>query len=270
MPSVRYPAVAGAFYPGDRFKLNQTVAGLLPKGGQALPAAAVVVPHAGYIYSGACAGKTLAGVAIPSTVILLGPNHTGRGVPLAAAAAERWTMPLGPVPVDQELLSELVLRCGGLEFDAAAHKSEHSLEVQLPLLYALRADLSVAPIVVGTADPVQLLALGEALAELISARDEAPLILVSSDMTHYESAVSAREKDLDAIARMEEIDPEGLLRTVQSRGLSMCGVAPATAALVALRRLGVTRGETVCYTHSGLVTGDEREVVAYAGMVFRA
>ncbi len=270
MSSVRYPAVAGAFYPADRFQLAELVAKLAVGEQEALPAVGAIVPHAGYVYSGACAGRTLAAIDLPASIILIGPNHTGHGSALAAAVEESWATPLGRVDIDRELLEGLVDRCDDLVFDAVAHRSEHSLEVQLPLLQTLAPDARIAPVVVGASDLARLVALGEALADLVLGRDERPLICVSSDMTHYEPADLARQKDEKAIAHLKTVDAKGLLRTVATEDISMCGVGPATAALVAFSRLGVRSGETICYTHSGMVTGDESEVVAYAGMVFRA
>lgn len=269
MSSVRYPAVAGAFYPADGARLRETVQALLPAVEATRPALGAMVPHAGYIYSGGCAGQTLAGVRIPDRVILLGPNHTGRGGPLAAADQRQWATPLGLVELDQELLAALVGEVPGLEFDSRAHSSEHCLEVEVPFLQVLGGEnLRIAPIVVGTHDFRALTALGEALARVAGAREAPPLILVSSDMTHYEPADRAREKDAKALAALEAVDAEGLYRTVLEEQITMCGVAPAVAACTAWRHLGVSQGELACYTHSGIVTGDEREVVAYAGMTF--
>ncbi|RMF73781.1 MAG: AmmeMemoRadiSam system protein B, partial [Acidobacteria bacterium] len=264
------PVVAGKFYPMHDVELGRLVGTLY----QAVdvsprPAFGVLAPHAGYVYSGACAARALADVDIPPQVVLLGPNHTGHGARLSAAPEDLWRTPLGNVPVDAELLGELEAACPGLRREPAAHRFEHSLEVEVPFLQVRRPDVTIAPIVVGTHDLDELLGLGRALAEVCEARTPRPLLLVSSDMTHYEPATRAAEKDRLALERLEAVDPEGLHRVVLSRGISMCGVAPAVAALEALRRMGARRGEVVCYTNSGAVTGDDREVVAYAGVVFR-
>jgi AmmeMemoRadiSam system protein B len=124
--------------------------------------------------------------------------------------------------------------------------------------------------VVGTHDLATLLGFGRALADVVAGLPEPPLIVVSSDMTHYESVEAAAAKDRGALDALAAVDPEGLHTVVRQREISMCGVAPAIVGLAALRRLGVRTGELTVYTHSGVVTGDRREVVAYAGMVFRA
>ena len=269
MSSVRYPAVAGAFYPADGARLRETVQALLPAEAEPRPAVGVVVPHAGYIYSGGCAGRTLAGVRIPDQVILLGPNHTGRGGSLAAPEEEQWATPLGSVRVDRDLLEALAREAPALEFDSRAHTAEHCLEVEVPFLQVLGGEaLSIAPIVVGIHDLHALTAFGEAIARVVGEQETPPLVLVSSDMTHYEPAFQAKEKDEKALAALEAVDADRLYRTVMEEKITMCGVAPAVAACTAWRRLGVRRGKLACYTHSGIVTGDEREVVAYAGMIF--
>jgi hypothetical protein len=269
MTSVRQPIVAGKFYPADPRRLAALLDELFAERPETVDALAVMVPHAGYVYSGGCAAQTFARVQPAERVLLLGPNHTGRGVAVAAAEEDVWHTPLGNVPVDRELVDALVAGGVGVERDSRAHRGEHSLEVQLPFLQRLAPDVRVAPIAVGETRLDELLRLGRAMAAAIEASQPRPLIVVSSDMTHYESATSAREKDELALARLEALDPSGLHEVVLSHGITMCGFAPATAAAEALRLLGARRVERVCYTHSGLVTGDEREVVAYAGLLFR-
>ncbi len=269
MAAIRYPAVAGAFYPADPRRVAAMLSELVVPSPDPAPAAGVLVPHAGWVFSGRCAGETLGRVAVPPTVVLLGPNHTGMGSPLAAAPEDAWMTPAGRAIVDRPLLEELARHDPEVAFDAAAHRREHCLEVEVPLLLARRPGVRIAPVVVGTGDPGALARLGEALAATLAGRQPRPLLLVSSDMTHYEPAEVARARDLPVLERMAACDPEGTLAAVARLGTTMCGVAPAVAALHALRRLGCGGGEVVCYTHSGEVTGDDREVVAYAGMIFR-
>lgn len=274
MSSVRKPVVAGKFYPAEREALREQVAGLLggaPSSeafGERARPRAVMVPHAGYVYSGRCAAEVFRSLELPQSVLLLGPNHTGRGADFSAAPEDYWLTPLGSVAIDRALLDAIAARFPDLRPDASAHRGEHSLEVQVPFLQALRQDVRVAPIAIGTHDPARLAAFGDALAEVIGAWEEAPLLVISSDMTHYEPAEEARVKDEQALAALESLDPRALLEVVSRERITMCGVAPAAAALVALRRLGAERGLVRAYTHSGIVTGDDRDVVAYAGVTF--
>ena len=269
MAAIRYPAVAGAFYPADPRRVAAMLSELVVPAPDPVPAAGVMVPHAGWIFSGRCAGATIGKVAVPPTVVLLGPNHTGMGAPLAAAPEDAWMTPAGKANIDRAFLADLVRHDPEVSLDAAAHRREHCLEVEVPLLLARRPDVRIAPIVVGTHDPGALERLGRALAAVVAEREPRPLLLVSSDMTHYEPAEVARARDLPVLERLAACDPDGVLAEVARRGVTMCGVAPAVAVLHALRDLGCTGGELVCYTHSGEVTGDDREVVAYAGMIFR-
>lgn len=267
---LRKPAVAGHFYSASSLALADEIRRLMPQEEPAAPAVAAMAPHAGYVFSGGCAGQTIARLDIPDTVILIGPNHTGRGTAMAYAPEDAWLTPLGKVDLDRSLLERLAARLPDLEPSAAAHQQEHCLEVLVPFLQVRRPDVRLAPIVLGTQDLDRLLALGEALAAVIEHEDPRPLMLISSDMTHYESAQAAREKDEQALAALETLDPARLHQVVRRERISMCGMGPAAAVAEAARRLGVERGERVCYTNSAAVTGDEREVVAYAGMVFRA
>ncbi len=151
--------------------------------------------------------------------------------------------------------------------DARAHEREHSLEVQIPFLQHLVGEFRFVPVCVMTHDREELLTLGEAIADTVRHCSDPVLLVISSDMTHYEPAETAREKDMRAVARIEAMDPEGLHETVLAEKITMCGVAPAVAGLTAARRLGATRGRLVAYASSGDVTGDMDEVVGYAGMV---
>ncbi len=269
---VRSPAVAGLFYPAEADALRAAVDGALPAPSKAPPAVALVVPHAGYLYSGATAGRTYAAAPIPEGVVLMGPNHTGLGCPAAVWPAGRWRTPLGDVPVDAEMAGLLLASHPALEVDTAAHLREHALEVQLPFLQqraaAAGSGFGLVSLSVGTQNLDELLAAGRAVAEGLGSigrdGDRDVLLVVSSDMSHYISADEARRRDLPALERVTALDPEGLHAEVSRRGTTMCGLGPAVAGLEAARRLGAGAGELVRYGHSGEVTGEASEVVAYA------
>jgi AmmeMemoRadiSam system protein B len=262
----REPIVAGQFYPADPGDLREVVASYAPKSEKPLEAKGVVVPHAGYVYSGPVAGKVFASVRLPSRVILLGPNHTGRGAALALAPGGSWRTPLGKVSIDAEINGNLLSECPRLQEDPSAHTGEHSLEVQIPFLQVLRPDFSFSAICVRTADYSALETLGHGMARVIKASKEAVLLVASSDMTHYEPADEAARQDRFAIDRMLEVDPRGLYRVVTEKDISMCGFAPTIAVLVACLDLGASAGHLIRYTNSGEASGDYRSVVAYAGI----
>ncbi len=265
MPT-REPSVAGQFYPARSDELRRTVGAFFQKPDFLLEAQAVVVPHAGYVYSGPVAGKVFSAVRIPERIILLGPNHSGRGESLALAPEGEWRTPLGAAEVDAEINRTLLKECSGLKEDFAAHRTEHSLEVQLPFLQALAPAFRFSAICVGTARYSSLASLGHGLAKAIQSASGPVLLIASSDMTHYEPAETAAGQDRFAIDRVLAIDPEGLYRVVLEKDISMCGFAPTVAILIACRDLGATTGRLIDYTNSGEASGDYNRVVAYAGM----
>lgn len=264
----RMPAVSGSFYPGRASELRRTVVSAL---GELQPAAAigVVSPHAGYLYSGGVAGATFARAAIPQTVIVLGPDHHGLGPPLALYGSGSWQTPLGTVPIAAELATELLAECESVTDSPLSHHYEHSLEVQLPFLQLLNPSLHLLPLMVGHAPLPVLLCCGEALARIVARQPVSPLLVASSDMTHYETGQTAREKDERAIERILALDAEGLYRVVRDGRISMCGVLPTVIMLAAARALGGRTAELVRYANSGDVTGDQSQVVGYAGIVVR-
>jgi len=227
----------------------------------------VISPHAGYIYSGAIAGKLFSTITVPDRVILLGPNHHGLGHPGAVSTVDAWETPLGDIPVDPVLSEAILDSCRHFGADEKAHRSEHSLEVQVPFLQFFNSAASFVPVCIGNLSLDALVESGESLADVISGYGESILIIASSDMTHFESAEEARRKDFLALRHVEQLDAEGLYRTVSQNRISMCGVLPSVVMLAAARKLGATKGEVVAYGTSGDVTGDDRDVVAYAGVV---
>jgi hypothetical protein len=263
---IREPAVAGRFYPGNSSKLRLEIESYLSKPDSPLDAKAIVSPHAGYVYSGGVAGAVFSAVILPRRFIILGPNHTGMGAPLALAPAGDWRTPFGLAAVDAGLNRRLLEECPMLQEDRAAHAREHSLEVQIPFLQARLDTFSFSAICVGTADYTQLESLGHAIARVIRAESESILIVCSSDMNHFESAEVAAVKDRLAIERLLALDPRGLFSVVREKNISMCGFAPAVAALTAGLDLGASAGKLVRYSNSGEISGDFESVVGYAGL----
>ncbi|MGI5862338.1 MAG: AmmeMemoRadiSam system protein B [Myxococcales bacterium] len=262
---IRRPAVAGRFYPGDPARLSNLVAGFLQSEVAASPALAVVAPHAGYIYSGAIAGAAFARVQVPRTVIVLCPNHTGRGERRSLWSSGSWLLPGAELPVDVELAGELK-RQAGLADDQAAHHLEHAVEVQLPFLRARNPEVRIVPLCLGGLTQVECLALGERIAGAVADRRGEVLLVASTDFSHYVPADEARDLDMLAIDRVRAVDPEGLFETVQAREISMCGYVPTTVVLAAARALGARSAELVRYGHSGETSGDFDQVVGYGGL----
>lgn len=263
---IREPAVAGQFYSANPEALRKSVRSFLVQGEASLDAKGIVAPHAGYMYSGAVAGAVYAAVRLPKRFIILGPNHTGKGVALSLYPRGQWRTPLGLVGIDEELNKSLARECSLLVEDTAAHLREHAIEVQIPFIQMLTENPSFAAICVGTAEYSSLEALGHALARAVESSSEAVLLVASSDMSHYEPANVASQKDHLAIDRVLSVDPRGLYRTIFEKDISMCGFAPAVALLTACHDLGASSGRLVRYANSGDVSGDFERVVGYAGM----
>lgn len=263
----RMPAVAGQFYPDEANSLRNMVKEFMDTAGEPRPAIGLMVPHAGYVFSGSFAGQTFASAEIPAKVVMLGPNHTGYGQSLSLFASGSWVTPLGEVPVARELAARILQIYPRLSADDLAHRFEHSLEVQLPFIQVRAPAAEIVPICLAPVPLEELLALGSALGRMLAGFPERVLLVASSDMTHYEPGQAARKKDQLALERVCALDAEGLYRTVSQQQISMCGVAPTVVMLAAARQLGASKGTVICYGNSGDVTGDQSEVVGYAGVL---
>jgi MEMO1 family protein len=265
---LRQPAVAGYFYPADPKILQQELATFLPER-EKTSAHAIVVPHAGYMYSGHVAGEVYASVDLPQTFIILCPNHTGSGSEFDIYPEGEWLTPLGKASVDGELLEQVLSRFPRAVKDGRAHVREHSLEVQIPFLQYLKNEISFLPICIREFEYEHLDELGNVLAEIIQSSNRKILLVASSDMTHYESADSAAKKDRLAIEQMEVLNPRGLYDIIHRFDISMCGYLPVTVTMIASLKLGATEGKLLKYANSGDVTRDYSQVVGYAGLVIQ-
>lgn len=262
----RQPAVAGQFYTGSASLLRSELAKIIPAGINKKKVLGIMAPHAGYIYSGAVAGKGYAGIEIPSTVLIMGPNHRGAGAAAALYPDGDWITPLGAVPINNRLNSLLRQYVPYVQSDSVAHQLEHSLEVQVPFIQHLCPYVSIAALCLGYGDYAAVRQIGEGIAAAIRAYGEEVLIVASTDMSHYESAETARRKDNQALERVLSLDPGGLLRVCRNEHITMCGVVPASVMLVAAKELGAGQAELVTYATSGDVTGDNQQVVGYASV----
>ena len=176
---IRKPFVAGQFYPDSPDQLRSMIAGLVDNKAAKEKVVGLVLPHAGYVYSGAVVGATISRAEFKDTFIIMGPNHTGSGKPLSIMTQGTWKTPLGEVEIDSELSKQFLATSNHLEEDYIAHQYEHSIEVQLPFLQRIWEDPKIVPISLATTEPTILQKLGKILAKLNC------LVLASSDMSHY-------------------------------------------------------------------------------------
>lgn len=273
---VRRPCVAGAFYPADPERLRETIEGCfthrlgpgrLPKPeGYERRIVSVVCPHAGYMYSGPVAAHSyynLAAEAKPRSVIVIGPNHTGLGSPIAMMNSGAWETPLGEVEIDVELADAIFEASDIIDIDEWAHRREHSIEVQLPFLqYIYGSDLRFVPICMGLQDLESSREVGKAIAETANRADA--IIMASTDLTHQEPQASANRKDRMVIEAILSMDEVALQERVRANRISMCGYGPVSVAIVASKLLGASGAELLAYHTSGDITGDQYAVVGYA------
>ena len=269
---VRPPAVAGQFYPGSARGLEHLLDELWPAGEVRRRAApAVMVPHAGLIYSGHIAADVLRRVEIPQDVIIVCPKHTPHGVPWAVAPVATWQLPGEPVAGNLALAERLADQIDGLELDEAAHRREHAIEVELPILRRLRPDVRVVGVAIGGGTLEEVRALGDQLAAVVEASSPRPLLVISSDMNHYLDDATTRKLDRMALDAMATGDPAELYRTVRTHNITMCGVLPAVAVMESVRAVaGAVRYDEVAYDTSARVSGDDQRVVGYAGVILDA
>lgn len=261
--TARAPAVAGMFYPDDPAALTAQVTSLLaaapaPEPG---PVRALIVPHAGYVYSGetaAAAYRCLEPVAPDiQRVVLLGPAHRVYLEGMAVPSVDAFTTPLGEIPLDRDAIEQLAALPGVVEADAA-HALEHSLEVQLPFLQSVLGTFSLVPVVVGECPP-------EAVARLIEALWDPPgssintVFVVTSDLSHFLPYEQARAVDAETSRRIRSCDP---VLTPEDA----CGARAVNGLLVFAARRGLhVRELDVC--NSGDTAGDRARVVGYGSYV---
>lgn len=262
MSAVRPAAVAGAFYPAEAPALRSLVTQYLhaarpidfsPK--------AIVVPHAGYIYSGPVAASAYSALTVARTfirrVVLLGPAHRVAFDGLAASSAEAFATPLGDAPVDRRAL-DLALTLPQVQILDAAHAQEHCLEVQLPFLQQVLADFAIVPLLVGDATP-------EEVSKVLEMLWDGPetLIVISSDLSHYYDYHTAQQLD-QATSRAVET-----LRLEDIRPEQACG-RTALQGLLYVARKRHMRAQTVDLRNSGDTAGPREEVVGYGAYVLTA
>ncbi|MCS7098885.1 MAG: AmmeMemoRadiSam system protein B [Sulfolobales archaeon] len=282
--NVRRAVVAGQFYENNPRDLVEQIEScfLHELGPRELPKAEAspkrvslgfVVPHAGYMYSGPAAAHAYYAFSLekkPTTVVLIGPNHTGVGPSVSVYPDGYWETPLGRVPVDSELTKLIVEKSKFARLDTAAHEYEHSLEVQLPFIqYTLKTNFNIVPITILNQTPRVAEDLAKAVLSAIQTlrRDLFDVVVIAtSDLTHYEPHEVAYRKDRLVIEKITSLDPEGLFRVVVDKGISMCGPGSAMALIYLAKAVNAGGVRLLKYITSGDVTGEKSWVVGYASI----
>ena len=274
---IRRPAVSGMFYAGTAGELQEQIEWCYKHelGPGATPQVnsiglrqlvAMVVPHAGYCYSGPVAAhayKELAEDGLFDTAVILGPNHSGFGGPVSVWVEGSWSTPLGDVEIDQKLAQRLL--GGVIKADETAHVHEHSVEVQLPWLQYLYGKVRIVPVVMLTQDIETARIVGESIAQAGGNL----VVIASSDLTHYEPHSVAMEKDSSVVEAVIALDEEELYERCERLRCTMCGYGPVAAAIVASKQMKGDKTSLLKYATSGDTSGDFSRVVGYGSIVIR-
>jgi AmmeMemoRadiSam system protein B len=277
---VRKPAVAGYFYESDGERLLQQLewavkhelgpkALQLPKlGAEALGG---VAPHAGYMYSGPVAAwiySALAGFGKPDVFIVVGPNHYGIGAPVAVMKSGVWETPLGRIEIDSDLAERIMSHYKEVEDDPHAFSKEHSVEVQIPFIQYYFKDVKIVPIVIWRQTPSTARELGRAIAKAVKGYGKKVYVIASSDFNHYEPHDVTMKKDDIAISKILQLDEAGLFEVASKFDISICGIGPIAALIVAAKELGYSNVTLLKHATSGDTSGYRDETVGYASVIF--
>ena len=274
---MRYEAFAGSFYTFDKKELEQFIDKALQEANVdkeiAEHAVSFVAPHAGYIYSGHVAAYTYKAIKIMAnarkvdTFIIIGPNHTGYGAPIAISA-EDWHMPFGVVKNDLKLSKLIAEKSNYINLDESAHSNEHSIEVQLPFLQKVVEDPKCVFICMGDQSIGASKELAKAILEASKELGREVAVIASSDFNHYESAEVAEGKDMPAIEALLKLDYHEFNKRLEQSGDTACGFGPITVATIFAKEKGAKAGYLLKYANSGDANGDYSSVVAYASIIF--
>ncbi|AHF79631.1 MEMO1 family protein [Thermococcus paralvinellae] len=288
----RYPAVAGSFYPADEelvIMLERFFRDLGELGSERRIAAGVA-PHAGYVFSGYTASRTYKAIyedGLPETFVIIGPNHTGLGSPVAVYPEGEWLTPLGEVEVDAELAKAIVKNSSIADLDELAHKYEHSIEVQLPFIQYIAdkagKEIKIVPIALGLQDEEVAEDLGKAIFEASHELDRDVVVIASTDMMHYgymygyipfrargeDLLGRIKEWDFRIIQKILEFDYKGMFDEIRKMDHTMCGPGGVATAIVFSRLAGALEAELLHYTTSFEVSRSTDAIVGYASIVMR-
>lgn len=280
---IRKPAVAGAFYPDNKEELIETIedcflsefgVGKIPEAhdfnGDIYPIN-VMVPHAGFIYSGPIASFSYAKIAengIPDVFIILSPNHTGYGSEVSVFNEGEWETPLGNVEVDSEFANKIISFSEYASSDHLAHRGEHSIEVQLPFLQYFSSNFKIVPITMGSQTLTAVSDLATAIASAAEKVNKSYCVIASTDLSHFNNQEKANKVDGFVLEDIKEMDEFKLLEEVIQYNITMCGYGPVMTTILVSKLTGKESCEILAYGTSGDVTQDYSQVVGYGSAIF--
>jgi len=268
---VRAAVVSGQFYPAEPDVLKAKIHQYLD-GASAVPdpeVCALIVPHAGYDYSGKIAAeayKLVEGRKL-ETVIIIAFLHRIFLQGVLVDDVPAYEMPLGRVPVDRKMAQQLQMAHPLFRDTLTGRLEEHSLEVQIPFLQETIRGLKIVPVYIGDQHITNITLLAEALATIIAGRNV--LVVATSDLSHFHSYEAASRMDKALISMFEKGNAEALYDAYAKEEIEACGMGPVLTSILLARKLGWTGPRLIRYANSGDVTGDRRSVVGYAAMAYR-
>jgi MEMO1 family protein len=268
MSRIRKPAVAGLFYPDNSAELKEMVDTLLSIAPSPVinDIFGIVVPHAGYKYSGLTAAHAfnlLKGKNI-KTVIIISPSHREYFPGISIYDGDAFETPFGQVEIDQELAGRILE--GSIDFfhGDIGHSSEHSIEVEIPFLQQVLGNFKIVPIVMGDQKPKYVNELAKRIAGVF---DEGILVVASTDLSHYHSRIEADKKDSIVAQRIKDFEHEKLLIDLELNHCEACGGGPIVVLMKAASERKYNKSIVLNRSDSGDVTGDFAEVVGYLSAV---
>ena len=281
---LRQPAVAGAFYPANPEILEKTIekcflddfgVGEIPDigkfEGRDYPMN-IMVPHAGYQYSGAIASHgycKLVQNGFPEVFIILSPNHTGYGSEVSVFNEGEWITPLGSVQIDNEFANSLIFHSDIASADFLAHKYEHSIEVQLPFLQYFSNDFKIVPVTMGSQSFTATNDLAKAIFEAGNELNRPYAVIASTDLSHFNNQEKANTVDGYVLEDIEDMNEFKLFEEVIQYNITMCGYGPVMTTIALSKMTNKSNCEILAYKTSGDVTGDFSSVVGYASGIFK-
>ena len=268
---IRKSVIAGTWYPGNPRILRSDIEKFfhnVPVEKVEGKITGLIVPHAGYVYSGqvaAFAYNIIRGETFDA-VILLGPSHRTFFHGVSVFDRGGYETPLGIVPVDVSLAKDIMAQSKMISYIPAAHSQEHSLEIQIPFLQVALREFRFVPLVLGEQDRQTCETLAESIVRAVG--DRLVLIVGSSDLSHFHSYEKAVKLDSVVLRHIEKMDAGGLLKDLEENVSEACGGGPAAVTMMVSKILGADRAKILKYANSGDVTGDKGSVVGYASAVF--
>ena len=278
---IREAVVSGQFYPDNPSDLKVIIEEFSPQGSfplrgfsKKISAKGVILPHAGYVYSGRVAVTTVSKVLPKKRLLILGPNHSGKGGEFSLWKQGTWKILDKEIKIDEELATAILNKGRRIHEDTLAHTMEHSIEVQLPILDYFFGDFKFVPIACKRGNLKDYREAAEQIFQAIMSVEQKKmksevLLVASTDLTHYEPDQAARKKDRRAIEAIIDLDEEELVKRVHKEDITLCGEAPLAILISCLKMLGAKKSQVALYQTSGDITGDKSAVVGYVGIIIQ-